>query len=174
VVAVTTKKLPRMPVTGSRTSPRIRTSRSPASALQRSANPSARNFAGPCSVPPARPTESIGTPRNVSSVIAVRLAFERAAHGQPVLLVEPVKEPVLPRVDTGGERPRTDARLRALADLPVLARDQVPELDHRFRLEVRTLDRLRAEEELAHHGGVVRTFRVGDVVHAAVGVQVQH
>ena len=55
--------MPITPLLGSRSSPRIRTSRSPRSSAPRRAGRScARAAAGACSVPPARPTESIGTP----------------------------------------------------------------------------------------------------------------
>src|SRR5581483_3418416 len=75
-----------------------------------------------------------------------RLADRGATHGQPVLLVEPEQEAVLTREDPRDERSRPDARLRASAHLPVLPADQVPELDHRLGLEVRTADHLGAEQ----------------------------
>src|SRR5690348_3629750 len=62
-VVASTSELPRTPVVGSRFSPRIRTSRSPASPAPRAAaTPNSRSAAGASSVPPERPTESIGTP----------------------------------------------------------------------------------------------------------------
>ncbi len=63
------------------------------------------------------------------------LAERLAPHPHPVVLVERVEEPVLPRVDARRERARAHTGLRALAHLPVLLGDQVPELDHRLGLE---------------------------------------
>ena len=62
-VVASVSAMPITPVAGSRSSPRIRTSRSPrSSAPMRAGRPCSRTAAGACSVPPARPTESIGTP----------------------------------------------------------------------------------------------------------------
>ena len=63
VVVASTPSIPITPVSGSRASPRIATSRSPRSvAPSRSTMPCSRSAAGASSVPPERPTESIGTP----------------------------------------------------------------------------------------------------------------
>ena len=65
-VVASVSAMPITPLTGSRSSPRIRTSRSPRSSAPRRAGRScSRTAAGACSVPPARPTESIGTPMAV-------------------------------------------------------------------------------------------------------------
>src|SRR3990172_3144406 len=173
-VVCSTSSIAITPEFGSRTSPRIRTSRSPASVRHGSSSRvTFRNAAGPCSVPPARPTEWIGTPSSVNTVMAGKdrpsgsvLPEKLAAHLFAVALIEVVQEPVLPRVDAGGERTGADAGLGAPADLPVLLGDQVPQLNDGFRLEQRRVcDRLGPEEVLGHNGGVIRSLRVSDVVH---------
>ena len=66
LVVASVSAMPITPLAGSRSSPRIRTSRSPrSSAPMRAGRPCSRSAAGACSVPPARPTESIGTPMAV-------------------------------------------------------------------------------------------------------------
>ena len=98
-----------------------------------------------------------------------------ATHRATPLLVEPVEEAVLAREHAARERAGAHAGLRALADVPVLLGDRVPELDRGLGLEQLGVgDRLRPEHELAHDRRVVRALRVADVVHRAVGVQVQH
>ena len=63
-----------IPDSGSRRSPRIRTSRSSRSRASIAAGmPRARSAAGASSVPPDRPTESVGTPMNVLVVIVSTL-----------------------------------------------------------------------------------------------------
>ena len=65
--------------------------------------------------------------------------------------------------------------MRPPAHLPVLTADQIPKLDRRLRLEqVWVRDRLGAEEILRDDGRVVRALRETDVVHPAVGMEIEH
>src|SRR4051794_12283853 len=134
-VAASTSALPTMLVPGSRSSPRIRTSRSPrSSAPSAEASPSSRSAAGASSVPPDRPTESIGTPINSNAPIEEPRsgvhAPELAARDVEDLAMDVVREIRGEEEDgagrlggLGGTPERNDHR----GHRPLLLRD--PELD---------------------------------------------
>ena len=124
-VTPSTSSIPITPVAGSRASERMRTSRSPASrAPSRSTSPASRSAAGASSVPPARPTESIGTPSTVHMGRTYRCGPGQPGGGGPRL----------------GRRPGTSARSRSRTRRPRRARRSRPARAARRRRRSRRPD----------------------------------